>query len=441
MRLRLLIILTLITALISLPMILQSRTTVKATTFTSENTPQVKRKSIQPDLPGTVNGATNPEAIPDTVAYELFMRSIADYPPERIFKDAGLAGDQIANAMAYLSSFQNAMSLFDQNARMIKKSGRGVDKLSQLQKKKEEYLDRGLNHYLPMILGADGGNKIRAYVNGRVKPKTKKVPASLAQNKRSKSDQADKQPTSRKALARYHAVSPALAYGVYVYCNAWHVGDNVFGSGSISSNYGDFNQYLVTTTVIAPNGSRWSTSQTGWDYAAVTDTEYLPIMPNDGTFTVEAVFEGTDGYVSSAFSATAVDPQVSIRSAQAIPPALPGPGSLNIFAEIQFSQGVPPAAEAIIELNEASNLNGVVYDVRAASGVGMEGTTNTRVVRVGGGAGVKVINWPINVTASGSPIFPGVPSAVINDVRIESGTPGIGFGAPTMPTTFTISAA
>jgi len=41
---------------------------------------------------------------------------------------------------------------------------KGIDKLGQLQKKKEEYLERGLNHYLPMILGPDGGSKIRSHL-------------------------------------------------------------------------------------------------------------------------------------------------------------------------------------------------------------------------------------------------------------------------------------
>jgi hypothetical protein len=52
--------------------------------------------------------------------------------------------------------------------------------LAQLQKKKEEHLERGMNDYLPMVLGADGGSKIRSYINDRVKPRTKKVPVSNA---------------------------------------------------------------------------------------------------------------------------------------------------------------------------------------------------------------------------------------------------------------------
>jgi len=69
------------------------------------------------------------------------MRSIADYPSENVFKDASLHGDQIRNALDYVQSFELAMSLFDQEARKIKGSRRGTEKLPQLQKKKEEFLE------------------------------------------------------------------------------------------------------------------------------------------------------------------------------------------------------------------------------------------------------------------------------------------------------------
>jgi hypothetical protein len=157
----------------SLATVFQSRTTAKATVSASQKTSGVQRKPIQPDLPGTVSGANNPEAIPDTVAFELFMRSIADYPSENVFRDAGLHGDQIKNALGYVQSFELAMSLFDQEARRIKGLRRGTDKLPQLQKKKEEFLERGMNDSLPMVLGGDGGSKIRSYINARVKPRTK----------------------------------------------------------------------------------------------------------------------------------------------------------------------------------------------------------------------------------------------------------------------------
>src|SRR5688572_24730750 len=283
--------LTLIFALVS-STVLQNRTNARVEAIRNQVKPQVKRKPIQPDLPGTISGASNPEAIPDTVAYELFMRSIADYPSENVFKEMGLESDQIRHALHHLQSFESVMTLFDRGARDIKSSRSGTDKLAQLQQKKDEYIEREFNHYLPKVLGADGGSKLRSYINAHVKPKTKKV-------------------RTIQTARRHHAPG----FGVYVYTNAWQEGENVYGSGTITSHYSDLNQYLVTTTVVSPNGSRWSTSQTGWDFAALTDTEYLPIMPNDGTFTVESVFEGSDGYVASAFNVETVGPSVSIKTA------------------------------------------------------------------------------------------------------------------------------
>ena len=66
---RLIVTLTLIAVLVSLATVLPSRTTVRATAPAIQNTQQVKRKPIQPDLPGTISGASNPQAIPDTIAY------------------------------------------------------------------------------------------------------------------------------------------------------------------------------------------------------------------------------------------------------------------------------------------------------------------------------------------------------------------------------------
>jgi hypothetical protein len=128
MRLRFIMALTLIITLVSLPTILQNKTTATATASASQNTPQVKRKPIQPDLPGTVSGATNPEAIPDTVAYELFMRSVADYPSEYVFKDSGFSGDQITNLLSFVRSFEIVIGALDHAARHIKGARRGTEK-------------------------------------------------------------------------------------------------------------------------------------------------------------------------------------------------------------------------------------------------------------------------------------------------------------------------
>lgn len=330
MRLRLLTTLTLITVLVATSMFLHGGTTAKTNASTTQSKPQPKRKQILPDLPGTVSGAANPEAIPDIVAFELFMRSIADYPSENVFKDVGLRGDQVRNALNYVQSFELAMSLFDRDARKIKRSRSGTDRLAQLQQKKEEYLERGLKHYLPMILGAEAGNKIRSYINARVKPKTKNLRATSAET--------------------------------YVYCKAWYDDENVYGAGTISTNYSDVNQYRVTTTVIAPDGSRYSTSESGWDYV-VTDTEYLPILPNDGTFTVEAVFEGSDGYLASATATQDVQAQVRLSSVTMIPNS---GGQASLVVRVETTQSVPPGTAATLEANEV-NSGGIIYSINPPS--------------------------------------------------------------------------
>jgi hypothetical protein len=218
MRLRIIVVLTLIAALAPFSTVFQSRTTAKATCSANQKPIQVKRKAIQPDLPGTVSGATNPEAIPDTVAYELFMRSIADYPSEYVFKDSGLSEDQIANLLSYVRAFETVVGSLDHGARQVKRTRRGTEKLAQFQKQKEEFLDRELNHYLPRILGAEMGKKLRSFINGRVKPKTKKVSLGIARQSPIEIDpRTARSSKSRKSLmSNNHTVSPAPNDGVYV---------------------------------------------------------------------------------------------------------------------------------------------------------------------------------------------------------------------------------
>jgi hypothetical protein len=197
-----------------------------------------------------VSGATNPEAIPDTIAYELFMRSVADYPSEYVFKDSGLSEDQIANLLSYVRSFELVIGTLDHAARHVKATRRGTDKLAQLQKQKEQFLEREFNHYLPMNLGAEGASKIRSFLNARVKPKTKKLPANIAKKSEVKDSAPKSASRSRLGIAARHHPSATMPSGeVYTYTNAWRDGENVYGSGTISSDYSDYNQYLVTTTV------------------------------------------------------------------------------------------------------------------------------------------------------------------------------------------------
>lgn len=157
------------------------RSNIGSTTTTGAS-PQVKKKKIQPDLPGTIDGASDPWSIPDVVAYELFMRSIADYPSVAVLKDSGLNEDQITNVLHYAESFEATISTMDRAARELKASGSANAQLAKLQKEKEQFLARGLNSVLPKTLGAGGGVKFRSHLNTRVKPHAKKLPGQVARN-------------------------------------------------------------------------------------------------------------------------------------------------------------------------------------------------------------------------------------------------------------------
>src|SRR2546423_3548812 len=88
-------------ALIASPLFIASSSR-KAPAASTPSQPQAKRKQLQPDLPGTINGASDPASIPDTIAFELFMRSRGDYPSQSAFKDFGLNPDQVANVLSYM---------------------------------------------------------------------------------------------------------------------------------------------------------------------------------------------------------------------------------------------------------------------------------------------------------------------------------------------------
>src|SRR5690242_17631730 len=123
-------------------------------------TPQATRKKPQPDLPGTISGAFDPASISDTVALELFMRAISDYPSPAQFKDFNLDDEQIANVLGFVQSFEQTLSQMDQAARMLRSLERNPDALAKLEKKKQDFLGHILKQDLPRLLGADGQNKL-----------------------------------------------------------------------------------------------------------------------------------------------------------------------------------------------------------------------------------------------------------------------------------------
>lgn len=161
-------------------------------------TPAVNPQQDLPDEPGVINGAKNPQLIPDQVAYSLLFRLVSgaqnaeakmrvrsyvkqmvgecsNCPGEEATKDKNKRKEQDTNAFVTTAyEFQQRVSVLDQQAIEIKKlnwpnpSPEVMARLSQLQRQKEVIVAE-LMASLPKRLSASGANKLRSHVSERVK--------------------------------------------------------------------------------------------------------------------------------------------------------------------------------------------------------------------------------------------------------------------------------
>ncbi len=130
---------------------------------------------------GVVDGAVNPELIPDRVAYSLVFRLIANRQiaeeKSRIrayIRQMGLSDADTDGLIAAAEEFQQRVGELDAQAKQIKASNRGNSSaqltahLVQLQHQKEAIVDHIVVR-LPLRLSGDGLGKLRQHVIERVK--------------------------------------------------------------------------------------------------------------------------------------------------------------------------------------------------------------------------------------------------------------------------------
>lgn len=151
---------------------------------------------------GVINGAKNPDLIPDHVAFSLLFRVISgDQSAEakqrmrHYVRQMGL-GDQTCYAcngqkppkdkgkdqeidafIAAADEFQQQVGVLDQQAAEIKKRGwppspEAMTELTRLQQQKEA-ITREIVASLPRRLGTEGSNNVWKHVNERVKKKVR----------------------------------------------------------------------------------------------------------------------------------------------------------------------------------------------------------------------------------------------------------------------------
>lgn len=160
---------------------------------TSKNTiitPQFAN-SAQPALPGTIDGAKNPEMIPDHLAYSLLFDLLSNRHTEvekgrakSYIRQAGIEGADVDALLAAAEDFRQRAGALDAQAATLNirshtehpaLSQNDVAQLKQLEKQREA-LAEDVIASLPHRLSGDGVAKLRQHVNERVKRKTKIFP-------------------------------------------------------------------------------------------------------------------------------------------------------------------------------------------------------------------------------------------------------------------------
>ena len=367
------------------------------------------QKPARPDAPGTVSGASDPAAIPDHIAYELFMRTLAEQPARAhsLAERAGLRGEQVERLLRAAEDFASTMSYTDgraRDARRLAARGSGPEagaELARLSEAKRGNVARHREHSRHS-LGAEGASKLLAYVGGEVKRKVKRVavPAGAGDVGRYSSLPARPRPGGEvraQSFASASAAASRQSVYAYYYGAAWDDGETVYGVGAVTEDDYSWNTYQVTTTVGAPGWTRTATSQAGWGYAAVTNEAGLPILPDDGVFSVASSFEAQDYnfgsyYLGSTYSNADVPPTIGI-SGMAFSSAI-----INLSGEqttltvsIRSTQSVPPNTAVPMELNENNKPPGMMLerDREATPKVGQGEVTHAQF-RISGAAGNTV---------------------------------------------------
>ncbi len=438
-----------------------------ATTQAKKPTTRVPDKRARPTqsvkLSGTMSGGVIRAAVPDNVAWELFLRTVGENNARPLVERAGgfdaeaeTDRNSVGRIMDDARSLSDTLKIQDRQARELKDAKNKrfgfrpesdpqlKTELNRLQVFSDNQVEKTVNRYLPGVMPKAAWQRLQAFVNTEVKGNIQVIPAQALKEAKLRQPGADKTKMLAQA-ARKQAHAQGGNGNVYLYSTGWNDGVNVYGSGTLSEPYNSGGSYLVTVTVTSPTG-RANTTQNDWSYAATNNTTGLSIGVEDGNYAIQAQFEQQDGYydeygnfigtgsysIGNQTANVFVAPQVSIESAAAVPPITlpavpPNQPTTQITALISFSRGAPANLTANIELNPTSA--GVDYTVGVPTGDVISHSPDGRLVVVGPGSGLKSVTWPITISSG--------PGIVTNKVRIESVSTG-GIATNNVPVAFTV---
>jgi hypothetical protein len=320
-----------------------------------------------------IKGSDNPRAIPDNIAFELFLRTAAEGNARDLVKQGGFSEDQVEWIMGEAYSFENIVELADRAIANAQSGsdGASLTEIAKEGRKKDEALARTINKYLPSRLGKDGMAKLRGFVTSDIKRNIQKIDIKGAGRKEGS--------LRRSGFARSFAPAYPGGSELYLYSAAWTDGINVYGSGALSEEYPSDSSYLVTVTVTSPD-QRSNSTKADWSPAPVVNNAGLSIGDEDGTFTVQAAFEeqhgnyddygnfsgaGPSSYVGDLSNLLDIPATIRLVSLLAVPSMIPpeSGSTSNATASVLYSRSVPSSTKIDIELNDGVTTGNRAYVV------------------------------------------------------------------------------
>ncbi len=260
-------------------------------------------------LPKTKTLTAAQKAIPDDVAFEVFLRTVGENNAIQLLQKAGLDENKDAEKIKQIQTaaklFTNRINFFDEQSQRLKKSlrqsfnsdflsdAKTKNDLDNLQSEKKAAIRKVIARYLTESDSFDNGWKqIQNYVQTTVKSNMQVVSVRTA-SRTKKSEPTNKHSAYIKSFSSKTSAQTQVG-DAYLYSTSWHDGANVFGSGMISEQYSSGTSYQVTVTVTSPTG-RANTTSGDWNYATLSNDAGLSIGVEDGTYDIQTSFDADAG--------------------------------------------------------------------------------------------------------------------------------------------------
>ena len=388
-----------------------------------------QKKVVQTDLPGTIDGSASPSNILDSVAYELFLRTLGRSSSRELAERVGLEDAATDSLLSEASEFEQVIPLF-YNAFHEACSGANTSqqtaaRLDSLRQQRDAYVAKVTGVVLPRRLGESGAMKLLANIRNETKRKIKRIPVAAI----------------RQANTWRSIDIEDKGGSLYIYTDSWYENANVFGAGAVTADYPNLNDrvYEVTTTITAPDGLRYSAGREEGN-SAVVNIHVLSIEKDDGRYTVESVLEGEDSagnyYIAGSTVFATVAGSVRLGGAAFLPTTIGAqnqPSTLNV--NVATTTAVPNTAQGVIEVTESANTSNIMYTVSPSrsqtinlSGGGVSTTASftfrTAAGNQNGGTIVSQVELVSVVGADkGSP-------AIIGNLNLTVNPPQAGGGCP-----------